>query len=235
MVSIDNLVLMNYNQIYHVYNHAIAFEDLFKDEFCYSIFLNRLTIHITPYADILAFCLMPNHFHLVVKIRSEDEVKAAAGFLYNPVNRSDRLEFVKGKMQQLDKNPSLFFSRRFSDCFNSYSKTINKIYNRKGSLFIKNFKRKIVDSDSYLTHLIYYVHVNPVRHELRKNINQWQWCSYKSYFKDDFSFVETSHIIDHFGGLEMFLEHHNKPYRRPSSEDDDHDTEVGFLSHFKYF
>ena len=84
-----------------MYNHAIAFEDLFKDEFCYSIFLNRLTIHILPYADILAFCLMPNHFHLVLRIRSEDKVKAAVEFMYNPVKRSDRIEYVKLKMQQL--------------------------------------------------------------------------------------------------------------------------------------
>ncbi len=226
---------MNYNQIYHVYNHANAFEDLYKEDFCYRIFLNKLVKYILPYADLLAFCLMPNHFHIVIRIRSEDEVKAAVEFNYNPAKRKDRIEIVKLKMKQLETNPSLFFSRRFSDFFNSYTKTINKCFNRRGSLFLKNFKRKEVDSEQYLKYLIYYVHVNPVRHELMRNINEWPWSSYKSYFKEEFKMVETSYVLKKFGGIEPFLEQHLKPYRRPVDNSDDHDTEVGFLSNFRCF
>jgi putative transposase len=228
-------ILMNYNQIFHVYNHANAFEDLFKDEFCYRIFLEKLNNYIVPYADILAFCLMPNHFHLVVKIRSEDNVKDAIEFLYNPMKVPKRITRVKQMMQRLKKNPDLFFSRRFSDFFNSYSKTINKIYFRRGSLFIKNFKRKIVESDHYLTHLIYYVHINPIKHEFRNEVKQWQWSSYKSFIMEDFDFLDTEYVLKHFGGVDAFIEYHKKPYRKSNHEQDEDEFEVGFIKHFKYF
>ena len=34
----------------------------------YLFYLRKVKIYILPYADILAWCLMPNHFHLMVLI-----------------------------------------------------------------------------------------------------------------------------------------------------------------------
>ena len=55
---------------YHIYNHAVGNELLFKTEENYSFFLNRLKKYLSPYVDIYAFCLIPNHFHLIIRIKN---------------------------------------------------------------------------------------------------------------------------------------------------------------------
>jgi hypothetical protein len=48
--------------------------------------------------------------------------------------------------------------------FNSYAKSFNKQQDRTGSLFEKHFKRIRLNDESYLKHLILYVHLNPKHH-----------------------------------------------------------------------
>ena len=57
---------------YHTFNHANGDDNLFKEERNYSFFLNKYYQHINPIADTVAWCLMPNHFHLLIKIKNED-------------------------------------------------------------------------------------------------------------------------------------------------------------------
>lgn len=62
------------NAIYHIYTHANGNENLFRSDKNYNYFLERYGYHIHPVADTFAYCLMPNHLHLMVQIRSEKEV-----------------------------------------------------------------------------------------------------------------------------------------------------------------
>ena len=59
---------------YHIYNHANGFENLFVKEENYLYFLKKYTAHIPSVADTLAYCLMPNHIHLMVKIKQESQL-----------------------------------------------------------------------------------------------------------------------------------------------------------------
>lgn len=60
---------MNFSQnhLYHIYNRGNRSIPIFYQERNYDFFLHKLKVHISPYADILAYCLMPNHFHLLIK------------------------------------------------------------------------------------------------------------------------------------------------------------------------
>lgn len=57
-------------RFYHVYNRGINGETLFREERNYRYFLNKYAHHVTPVADTYAHCLMPNHFHLLIRIRT---------------------------------------------------------------------------------------------------------------------------------------------------------------------
>ena len=61
------------DQYYHLYNRSINKELLFYSEEHYLFFLKK-TDKILKYADILAFCLMPTHFHFLIKIKTEDQL-----------------------------------------------------------------------------------------------------------------------------------------------------------------
>lgn len=52
---------------YHVYNRANGNEVLFKNDDNYNFFLKKYKAFITPYFDTYCYCLMPNHFHFLVK------------------------------------------------------------------------------------------------------------------------------------------------------------------------
>lgn len=224
---------MLFNKIYHVYNHANANDLLFESNYCYDIFLEKLTNYITPYADIYAFCLMPNHFHMVLKIHSEEEVVRAIQLIHNPFNRPAGRRAVAIRLNQL-QNPDKFFSKRFADCFNSFAKHTNLVRHRRGSLFMKSFKNIVVDTEHYMSYLIYYVHINPVKHEFRKTVQQWQWSSYRAYIKDEFDFVKKDFVLNHFGGIEAFIDYHKRPYRRSKKDVPEEERVAAFLAKFKY-
>ena len=60
--------------IYHVYNRGNNRQQIFFEERNYLFFLNKVKNHLCKYSDILAYCLMPNHFHLLIFVKKENEV-----------------------------------------------------------------------------------------------------------------------------------------------------------------
>ena len=109
--------------------------------------------------------------------------------------------------QDLEK----LMSKSFSNLFNSYTKALNKSMDRKGSLFMQNFKRKLVDDDNYLLNLIHYIHYNPANIRSGKDLKKWPFSSYNSFLNQEPGFVLTKDIIDLFGGKKSFLQFHQAP------------------------
>ena len=62
------------DRIYHIYNRGINGENIFKEERNYAYFLTKYAKCISPIADTYAYCLLKNHFHLAVKIKTEEEL-----------------------------------------------------------------------------------------------------------------------------------------------------------------
>ena len=60
---------------YHIYNHENGNENLFREEDNYQFFLKKWAAYISVIADTYAYCLMPNHFHFLLRIKEEKESK----------------------------------------------------------------------------------------------------------------------------------------------------------------
>lgn len=67
---------MEPGQSYHIYNHANGIEQIFQDEENYRFFLKQYAKYLGGVVDTYAYCLMPNHFHLLVGVKLEDELKS---------------------------------------------------------------------------------------------------------------------------------------------------------------
>ena len=52
---------------YHLYSHAVGAEQLFRTEENYHYFMQRYAAYVPPVAATYAFCLMPNHYHLLLQ------------------------------------------------------------------------------------------------------------------------------------------------------------------------
>lgn len=61
---------METEKFYHIYNHANGNENLFIEEENYHFFLQQWDKYISPIADTYAYCLIPNHIHFLIRIKT---------------------------------------------------------------------------------------------------------------------------------------------------------------------
>ena len=204
-------MVIQFNTCYHIYNHANGDDNLFREEKNYSFFLEKYRQHIDPIAETIAWCLMPNHFHLLVKIRSEDDV---FDNLSTSSSSSKVSNFGRAKEEDEEVKRKLL-SKQFANFFSSYTQAFNKMYNRRGSLFIKNFKRKEVEDESYLQNLILYIHLNPIKHGFVSLISEWIPTSYHSFPTEKPTFLtsvfsnEAAYFQQHADMQRVFKEYQN--------------------------
>ena len=65
----------------------------------------------------------------------------------------------------------------------SYSVYFNRKYKRSGHLFQGRYKSILVGEDSYWRGLSFYIHLNPVRAGMVKELEEYKWSSYHDYVK----------------------------------------------------
>lgn len=171
--------MLDFEKYYHIYNHANGDENLFREQKNYEYFLGKYKQHISPIAETIAWCLMPNHFHLLVKIKSKEEIFSTAPSTFPKFQTLEKLNRLE-KLKTLEAK-SNFLSKQFANFFSSYTQSFNKIYGRRGSLFLKNFKRKEIIDENYLRNLILYIHLNPLKHGFTNDLLDWKWSSYQSF------------------------------------------------------
>jgi len=177
------------DKYYHIYNHAVCKENLFIQPENYLFFLKRYAYYLNPVVDTFAYCLMPNHFHLAVRIKPENELIAYFELVGNLKKKSKSqipkpLRFPKPERFHESfegKNLSVLISKQFSNLFNSYAKSFNKQQNRRGNLFEQKFKRKHINSEEYFRQLIHYIHFNPVHHQFVEDLRNWKYSSFESF------------------------------------------------------
>lgn len=202
---------MEPNKLYHIYTHANGFENLFKSQENYRYFLQRYRHFIPPVAETLAWCLMPNHLHLLVKIKSEEEIRKTFP------QTSKVLNAEAGDLRGLGPVEKRI-SKQFSNLFNAYTKAYNIRYKRRGTLFIPNFKRKEIIDNSYLTNGICYIHNNPVNHGFVPNLQEWNWSSYHDLSLNNASLIHTNFVINWFGNVQAFQQAHLRANKIPPEE-----------------
>ena len=178
---------------YHIYNRGNNGINLFYDTDCYYHFLRLYEKYMEPVAETYAWCLLGNHFHLLVYVKAEDEIDTS------------KLEY-----STVEKPKIVNASKQFSHLFNAYTQAINKRFKRTGSLFEKPFHRKLVSSDDYFQKLIYYIHNNPVYHGFCEDINEYPWSSYGSIVSEKPTQIKRKEVIDAFYGLDNFIAYHNQ-------------------------
>ena len=181
-----------YDTYYHIYNRGTNRENIFVQERNYEHFMRLYAKYIDPVADTFAYCLLRNHFHLLLRIRAEEEILIDKATL---------------KVSHLDP---AYASRKFSNFFNAYAKAINAAYGRTGSLFQHPFGRVMVTSDRQFWNVISYIHQNPQKHGFVKDFRDWKYSSYGLILSEKPTHVQSTCVMDWFGGREQYLELHSQ-------------------------
>lgn len=197
---------------YHIYNRGVDKRKIFLDDFDYVRFLESLRdfndIEISggiylknirrrtkkkkfgsltpkevpkrPLVRILCYCLMPNHFHLLI--------------------------------EQLEENGITEFMRRLGTGYTNY---FNLKYERSGRLFEGTFRSVLIEKDEQLSHLLRYIHLNPLDllesnwrergiedlEKAERFLEKYHWSSHPVYLWE-----LNSQIIDKGIFRELFVE-----------------------------
>ena len=206
-----------YDTYYHIYNRGVNGENIFVEKRNYELFLNLFGRHLTPVADLFAYCLLKNHFHLSVRIKSEEEILETVKTLKVSIvsTRPDRQEAFPNSGDRSQGKPlgfESYASRQFSNFFNAYAKTINKAYGRTGSLFQHPFGRVPITKDKQFWNVIAYIHQNPQKHGFVKDFRDWKYSSYGMILASNGKpgIVKHHEVMKWFGTREDYLALHNQ-------------------------
>ena len=172
-------------RFYHVFNRGTNGVRLFSKTENYFYFLSLFQKHILPITKIYSFCLLPNHFHFLIQIKSEKEIRE--------VVTKPNVEITK------------IVANQFSNFFNAYSQAYNKSINRTGRLFEQPFRRIQIHTEEYLKKTILYIHQNPRKHSIEENIAIYPFSSYHLILSGKRSFVQSVDTIKWFEDLENFI------------------------------
>jgi REP element-mobilizing transposase RayT len=146
--------------IYHIVLRGINQQIIFEDEEDNTKFIETLKTYktISGY-KIFAYCLMSNHFHLLMK-EGKDDIALAL--------------------------------KRITV---SYVYWYNWKYSRRGHLFQDRFKSEPVENYKYLLTVLRYIHQNPIKAGICKELDEYEFSSYNCYLKEDSDFVDTDYIF----------------------------------------
>jgi putative transposase len=186
---------------YHIYNRGINSQDIFSNDDNYLYFLKKFHEYLIAVCDVFAYCLMPNHFHFLIRIKDLESL--------NNFQKSDLYKTHKNGLHSTEQ----IFSKQMAKFISCYTQSYNKVNNRHGALLESPFKRIKIENEEYLKNLILYIHKNP--EEFDKNFKDYKYSSYKAILSESYTHIKKERVIELFGGKENFIFCHfmNKDFK----------------------
>jgi len=204
----EHLAALHADCTFHVYNRTNNQEILFRDDNDRRYFLKKYAMHVAPYLYTLSYCLLDNHFHLLVRIKSEEDILAIVVEIPKEVQTVAHQHFLQ--MPEDGRSVHEVLERQFSRLFTAYAMYFNTRWKRKGNLFYRPFKRLPVRDEAHFTRLIYYIHNNPEKHRISDDFTKYRWSSYQALASEQPTLLARSEVLAWFGGQAEFINFHQE-------------------------
>ncbi len=176
-------------QLYHIYNQGNNNRKIFYNKDNYFYFLRKLKLFILPYADILAWCLMPTRFHLMVLVNelelplaqhSSDDLKSSDELKTRSFTDSIAImlrSYTRGVNKQQNISGSLFRTHTKTECLNCHKAITPSFITKQSSTSID-----IIEAEKDYSQICFdFIHQIPVKAGLVKNTTDWDFSSAKDY------------------------------------------------------
>ena len=174
MPRIARMVIEGEQAVYHVMSRTALdgypFGDVEKDHFIKVV--KRLSeVYFT---EILGFCFMDNHFHMLVRMRPESD--------FSNVDVRKRFERYYGKEKVVSDGQIPSFRARWSSLSEfvkevklGFTRFYNRRHNRRGFLWGDRFKSVIIEKGETLINCLAYIDLNPVRAGIVEKPEDYRW------------------------------------------------------------
>ena len=179
-------MLIEKGHIYHIYNQGNNRQKIFFNRENYFFFLGKMKEYIMPYADIMAWCLMPNHFHWMVYVRETDIFRSRGATQSRTPTISDNISFNKSIgillasytraiNNQENITGSLFREKTKAECLTAFNGITPSFYNTEFGTIMN-----IPDPEREYPKICFnYIHNNPVKAGLVKSAEDWEFSSFQ--------------------------------------------------------
>ncbi len=138
--------------------------------------------------DLLAYALLPNHFHLYVRVYPLEQLSI----------------FFQQKTRAIGN-----FIGHLQNAYAKYFRAKNNSVG-KGVVFQGRYKRKEVDTSSYRREIVHYLNKNAVHHGLVGKPDEYPFTSLQELLYDEVEpFVNRALVYQDFGGKAGFLRQSN--------------------------
>lgn len=200
MPRISRMIIPDEKTVYHVMSRSALggypFGDAEKDELV--IILNRFKkLYFT---EILGFCIMGNHFHLLVRMFPEsyftdEQIKDRYVKFYGDGHEFSELKIPDYRLKWAS------LSEFVKEIKQSFSRFYNKRHNRRGTLWGERFKSLIVEDGETLINCLAYIDLNPIRAAIAERPEDYRWCSlgYHMQTGNKESFLSLDFGLKEFG------------------------------------
>lgn len=151
---------LSFGSCYHLYCVGNPQEAIFRLEEDYYNFLDLYRKYVNPIAYLYAYCLLPTHFHILLRVKDKKKIEyvySESGMLWG----------------------------QFSNLFSAYTKYINRSYQRSGLLFNGRAAREIPRNKELICDLIVYIHQNPQIYGIISDFRYWPFSSCYAYLRQD--------------------------------------------------
>jgi hypothetical protein len=182
--------------VYHAMSRVVGGQFLLKDRD--KEVLRKMLWQVADFCgvEILTYCIMSNHFHVLVRVPerfelSDSELLRRFKVLYPKPTKYQTVEFARLERSLLEGNVDAVAIReqllaRMND-LSSFMKTLkqrfsiwyNRHHNRRGTLWMERFKSVLVEGmGNPLQTMSAYIDLNPVRAGLVEDPKDYRFCGY---------------------------------------------------------
>lgn len=244
MPRIARMIVKEGPAVYHVMSRTALDGFVIGDvekEYLFKLIKQLSAVYFT---EVIGFCLMGNHFHLLVRMLpgnefSEEEIKRRFRLLYG-----DDKNLKQGENQiQVLREKWASLSEYVKDIKQSFSRYYNRLHNRKGFFWAERFKSVIVDNGDTLINCLAYIDLNPVRAGLSEKPEDYRWCSLGHHMQTNGrdSFLSLDFGLREFGVKkpeERLLIYrrfvHGMSFPEAQKIQGDKSLEIGTIEKFRY-
>ena len=176
MPRTQRLIIGDESTVYHVMSRTaldgFPLGDIEKD-FMLDLIRRYAALYMV---EILGFCLMGNHFHILVrmfpeyKFTDEEIMKRYVAFY------GDKRIFAEGLVPSLREKLSSL-SEFMREIKVGFARFYNRRHNRRGYFWGDRFKSVIVENGETLINCLAYIDLNPLRAGLVERPEQYRWNS----------------------------------------------------------
>lgn len=200
---------------YHEIIKANSDSILFRDSDDKKFFLKKMCTFILPCCEILAYCILGNHVHLLLKPHPKEilsKLTLNLHLLDSKLKASDLQDYLDHKIEMKlplgEKNTSVSVHEQIRSCLKSlkrsYDHYLLKKYNASGYLWSRYKSTTLLPYPEDISRTIIYIHKNPVYHGMVHHPEDWSYTSIHEILAQQDKLVRSNEVIRWFGSISEF-------------------------------